>query len=52
MKKITQEDKQDFREIQKVFNRIKDEETRAYLMGYAHGLRERKNLPAYRKNAK
>lgn len=43
MKKITKEDKQDFKQIHNIFNSI-DENTKNYLMGYVHGLRDRKNL--------
>lgn len=51
MKKVTQEDKQDFKKIHSMFNSI-DEETKTYLMGYIHGLRDRKNLTIYRKPEK
>ncbi|MBD5480825.1 MAG: hypothetical protein HDR14_16345 [Lachnospiraceae bacterium] len=51
MKKVTQEDKEDFKKIHNIFNSI-DEETKIYLTGYVHGLRDRENLTPYRKPEK
>ncbi|MBD5536779.1 MAG: hypothetical protein HDQ99_14240 [Lachnospiraceae bacterium] len=51
MKKVTQEDKKDFKKIHNIFNLI-DEETKIYLTGYVHGLRDRENLTPYRKPEK